>query len=111
MGAPATMTQTPTEVCASPGQGFDAEHYCLSLMLCCPVLCDPRPSSCAALLTCTVALTRVHALVTLPGYEGISETQCVSEDMVSNGTDENGFFQNSAFDHCLNHIPSIYTDT
>ncbi|NXM11237.1 GLIS1 protein, partial [Ploceus nigricollis] len=45
------------------------------------------------------------------GYEGISEAQCVSEDMVSNGTDENGFFQNSAFDHCLNHIPSIYTDT
>uniref|UniRef100_A0A493T4C0 GLIS family zinc finger 1 n=1 Tax=Anas platyrhynchos platyrhynchos TaxID=8840 RepID=A0A493T4C0_ANAPP len=39
------------------------------------------------------------------------ETQCASEDMVSNGTDENGFFQNSAFDHCLNHIPPIYTDT
>lgn len=81
----------------------------LNAVLSCPVW--SQAPSCAALLTCTVALTRVHALVTLPGYEGISETQCVSEDMVSNGTDENGFFQNSAFDHCLNHIPSIYTDT
>ncbi|XP_046800868.1 zinc finger protein GLIS1 isoform X6 [Gallus gallus] len=45
------------------------------------------------------------------GYDAISEAQCVSEDMVSNGTDENGFFQNGAFDHCLNHIPPIYTDT
>ncbi|NWY76872.1 GLIS1 protein, partial [Erithacus rubecula] len=53
----------------------------------------------------------LHAPLASTGYEGISEAQCVSEDMVSNGTDENGFFQNSAFDHCLNHIPSIYTDT
>ncbi|KAL2301934.1 hypothetical protein Nmel_011335 [Mimus melanotis] len=53
----------------------------------------------------------LNAPLASAGYEGISEAQCVSEDMVSNGTDENGFFQNSAFDHCLNHIPSIYTDT
>ncbi|XP_064928176.1 zinc finger protein GLIS1 isoform X4 [Columba livia] len=45
------------------------------------------------------------------GYDAITEAQCVSEDMVSNGTDDNGFFQNGTFDHCLNHIPSIYTDT
>ncbi|NXG02699.1 GLIS1 protein, partial [Sakesphorus luctuosus] len=45
------------------------------------------------------------------GYDTAPEAQCVSEDIVSNGTDENGFFQNGAFDHCLNHIPSIYTDT
>ncbi|NXK60177.1 GLIS1 protein, partial [Sylvietta virens] len=53
----------------------------------------------------------LNAPLASTGYEGLSEAQCVSEDMVSNGTDENGFFQNSAFDHCLNHIPSIYTDT
>ncbi|NXI18004.1 GLIS1 protein, partial [Irena cyanogastra] len=53
----------------------------------------------------------LNAPLASTGYEGISEAQCASEDMVSNGTDENGFFQNSAFDHCLNHIPSIYTDT
>ncbi|NXV10062.1 GLIS1 protein, partial [Cettia cetti] len=53
----------------------------------------------------------LNAPLASTGYEGISEAQCVSEDMVSNATDENGFFQNSAFDHCLNHIPSIYTDT
>ncbi|XP_064002942.1 zinc finger protein GLIS1 isoform X4 [Pogoniulus pusillus] len=53
----------------------------------------------------------LNAPLASTGYEAVSEAQCVSEDMVSNGTDENGFFQNSAFDHCLNHIPSIYTDT
>ncbi|NWW72931.1 GLIS1 protein, partial [Climacteris rufus] len=53
----------------------------------------------------------LNAPLASTGYEGISEAQCVSEDMVSSGTDENGFFQNGAFDHCLNHIPSIYTDT
>ncbi|NWI58278.1 GLIS1 protein, partial [Calyptomena viridis] len=45
------------------------------------------------------------------GYDTLPEAQCVSEELVSSGTDENGFFQNGAFDHCLNHIPSIYTDT
>ncbi|XP_061489009.1 zinc finger protein GLIS1 isoform X2 [Rhineura floridana] len=46
------------------------------------------------------------------GYEVISEAQCVSEEVVLNGTEENnGFFQNGTFDHCLNHIPPIYTDT
>ncbi|NXY16839.1 GLIS1 protein, partial [Atrichornis clamosus] len=53
----------------------------------------------------------LNAPLASTGYETISEAQCVSEDMVSSGTDENGFFQNGAFDHCLNHIPSIYTDT
>ncbi|KAF4797208.1 zinc finger protein [Turdus rufiventris] len=53
----------------------------------------------------------LNAPLASTGYEGISEAQCVSEDMVSSGTDENVFFQTSAFDHCLNHIPSIYTDT
>ncbi|NXC29151.1 GLIS1 protein, partial [Campylorhamphus procurvoides] len=53
----------------------------------------------------------LNAPLASTGYDTISEAQCVSEDMVSNGTDENGFFQNGAFDHCLNHIPSIYTDT
>ncbi|XP_078529581.1 zinc finger protein GLIS1 isoform X2 [Lissotriton helveticus] len=45
------------------------------------------------------------------GYGIISEAQCVSEDGVTNATEENGFFQNGAFDHCLTHIPSIYNDT
>ncbi|XP_025961665.2 zinc finger protein GLIS1 isoform X2 [Dromaius novaehollandiae] len=53
----------------------------------------------------------LNAPLASTGYDAISEAQGVSEDMVSNGTDENGFFQNGAFDHCLNHIPSIYTDT
>ncbi|NXK32097.1 GLIS1 protein, partial [Piprites chloris] len=53
----------------------------------------------------------LNAPLASTGYDTIPEAQCVSEDMVSNGTDENGFFQNGAFDHCLNHIPSIYTDT
>lgn len=108
MGAPAMMTQTPTENCESPGKALVLNTIVLPLTLCCAV---GSQAPCASLLLCTVALTRVLVLVSLPGYEGISEAQCVSEDMVSNGTDENGFFQNSAFDHCLNHIPSIYTDT
>ncbi|NXL99222.1 GLIS1 protein, partial [Tyrannus savana] len=53
----------------------------------------------------------LNAPLASTGYDTIPEAQCVSEDMVSSGTDENGFFQNGAFDHCLNHIPSIYTDT
>lgn len=111
MGAPAMMTQTPTEICALLDKALMLNTVVFPLtVLCCPVLCDPSPQA-VSLLSCTVALTPVLAFVTLPGYEGISEAQCVSEDMVSNGTDENGFFQNSAFDHCLNHIPSIYTDT
>ncbi|XP_070795635.1 zinc finger protein GLIS1 [Pituophis catenifer annectens] len=45
------------------------------------------------------------------GYEVISEAECISEEVI-NGTEENsGFFQNGTFDHCLNHIPPIYTDT
>ncbi|NWS22102.1 GLIS1 protein, partial [Pachyramphus minor] len=53
----------------------------------------------------------LNAPLASTGYDTVPEAQCVSEDLVSSGTDENGFFQNGAFDHCLNHIPSIYTDT
>ncbi|NXA04681.1 GLIS1 protein, partial [Sapayoa aenigma] len=53
----------------------------------------------------------LNAPLASTGYDTIPEAQCISEDLVSSGTDENGFFQNGAFDHCLNHIPSIYTDT
>ncbi|XP_060132882.1 zinc finger protein GLIS1 [Zootoca vivipara] len=54
----------------------------------------------------------LSAPIASTGYEVISESQCVSEEVVINGTEENnGFFQNGTFDHCLNHIPPIYTDT
>ncbi|NXK90675.1 GLIS1 protein, partial [Formicarius rufipectus] len=53
----------------------------------------------------------LNAPLASTGYDTVSEAQCVSEDLVSSGADESGFFQNGAFDHCLNHIPSIYTDT
>uniref|UniRef100_A0A674HWX9 C2H2-type domain-containing protein n=1 Tax=Terrapene triunguis TaxID=2587831 RepID=A0A674HWX9_9SAUR len=53
----------------------------------------------------------LNAPLASTGYDVISEAQCGSEEAVANGTEENGFFQNGAFDHCLNHIPSIYTDT
>ncbi|XP_062994887.1 zinc finger protein GLIS1 [Elgaria multicarinata webbii] len=52
----------------------------------------------------------LSAPVASTGYEVISEAQCISEEVI-NGTEENGFFQNGTFDHCLNHIPPIYTDT
>ncbi|KAJ7332701.1 hypothetical protein JRQ81_014881 [Phrynocephalus forsythii] len=54
----------------------------------------------------------LSAPVTSTGYDVISEAQCISEEEIINGQEENnGFFQNSTFDHCLNHIPPIYTDT
>ncbi|NXA48308.1 GLIS1 protein, partial [Nothocercus julius] len=53
----------------------------------------------------------LNAPLASTGYEAASEAPCAAQDVVSNGADENGFFQNGAFDHCLNHIPSIYTDT
>ncbi|XP_010180073.1 PREDICTED: zinc finger protein GLIS1, partial [Mesitornis unicolor] len=53
----------------------------------------------------------LNAPLASTGYDAVPEAPCVSEDLVSSGTDDNGFFQNGAFDHCLNHIPSIYTDT
>ncbi|NWJ08528.1 GLIS1 protein, partial [Crypturellus undulatus] len=53
----------------------------------------------------------LNAPLAATGYEAVSEAPCAAEELVSNGTDESGFFQNGAFDHCLNHIPSIYTDT
>lgn len=58
-------------------------------------------------------------LCSLPtGYEALAETPCPtvlqpqpSEDLVSSGPEDCGFFPNGAFDHCLSHIPSIYADT
>ncbi|XP_017730045.1 PREDICTED: zinc finger protein GLIS1 isoform X4 [Rhinopithecus bieti] len=62
-----------------------------------------------------------HSLSTpLPatGYEALAEASCPtalpqqpSEHVVSSGPEDCGFFPNGAFDHCLGHIPSIYTDT
>ncbi|KAG8518947.1 Zinc finger protein GLIS1 [Galemys pyrenaicus] len=62
-----------------------------------------------------------HSLsATLPatGYEALAEAPCPtalppqpSEDVVSSGPEDCSFFPNGAFDHCLSHIPSIYTDT
>ncbi|XP_063463493.1 zinc finger protein GLIS1 isoform X5 [Pan paniscus] len=62
-----------------------------------------------------------HSLSTpLPatGYEALAEASCPTalpqqpcEDVVSSGPEDCGFFPNGAFDHCLGHIPSIYTDT
>lgn len=56
---------------------------------------------------------RSHVLVAIfSGYEVVSEAQCVSEEVVLSGTEENnGFFHNGTFDHCLTHIPPIYTGT
>lgn len=52
------------------------------------------------------------------GYEALAEAPCPtalppqpSEDIVSSGPEDCNFFPNGAFDHCLSHIPSIYTDT
>uniref|UniRef100_A0ABI7Y570 C2H2-type domain-containing protein n=1 Tax=Felis catus TaxID=9685 RepID=A0ABI7Y570_FELCA len=52
------------------------------------------------------------------GYEALAEAPCPtalppqpSEDIVSSGPEDCGFFPNGAFDHCLSHIPSIYADT
>ncbi|KAM7097929.1 zinc finger protein GLIS1 isoform 5-T5 [Molossus nigricans] len=52
------------------------------------------------------------------GYEALAEAPCPpalppqsSEDVVSSGPEDCSFFPNGAFDHCLSHIPSIYTDT
>ncbi|VTJ67725.1 Hypothetical predicted protein [Marmota monax] len=52
------------------------------------------------------------------GYEALAEAPCPtalplqpSEDVVPSGPEDCGFFPNGAFDHCLSHIPSIYTDT
>ncbi|MBZ3890884.1 Zinc finger protein GLIS1 [Sciurus carolinensis] len=52
------------------------------------------------------------------GYEALAEAPCPtalplqpSEEVVSSGPEDCGFFPNGAFDHCLSHIPSIYTDT
>lgn len=55
---------------------------------------------------------------TSTGYEALTEAPCPptlppqsSEDVMSSGPEDCGFFPNGAFDHCLSHIPSIYTDT
>ena len=47
-----------------------------------------------------------YILEARPGF-GIAQP---SEDVVS-GPEDCGFFPNGAFEHCLSHIPSIYTDT
>ena len=54
---------------------------------------------------------------TSTGYEALAGAPCPttlpaqpSEDVVS-GPEDCGFFPNGAFEHCLSHIPSIYTDT
>ncbi|XP_072586968.1 zinc finger protein GLIS1 isoform X1 [Vulpes vulpes] len=62
-----------------------------------------------------------HSLgVPLPatGYEALADAPCPtalppqpSEDIASSGPEDCSFFPNGAFDHCLSHIPSIYTDT
>ncbi|XP_006879763.1 PREDICTED: zinc finger protein GLIS1 [Elephantulus edwardii] len=51
------------------------------------------------------------------GYDALTEAPCPAlppqppEDMVSNSPEDCSFFPNGAFDHCLSHIPSIYTNT
>ncbi|XP_054995572.1 zinc finger protein GLIS1 [Sorex araneus] len=52
------------------------------------------------------------------GYEALAEAPCPpalppqsSEDVVPSGPEDCGFFPSGAFEHCLGHIPSIYTDT
>ncbi|KAM6219087.1 zinc finger protein GLIS1 isoform 2-T2 [Rhynchocyon petersi] len=52
------------------------------------------------------------------GYEALPEASCPTalppqppEDMVSNSPEDCSFFPNGTFDHCLSHIPSIYTNT
>lgn len=48
------------------------------------------------------------------GYEALCPTALPpqsSEDVASGGPEDCGFFPNGTFDHCLSHIPSIYTDT
>ncbi|ELW65438.1 Zinc finger protein GLIS1 [Tupaia chinensis] len=60
----------------------------------------------------------LSAPIPAAGYEALAEAPCPpalppqpSEDVVSSGPEDCGFFPNGAFDHCLSHIPSIYTDT
>ncbi|XP_021107737.1 zinc finger protein GLIS1 isoform X2 [Heterocephalus glaber] len=48
------------------------------------------------------------------GYEAPCPTALPpqsSEDVASGGPEDCSFFSNGAFDHCLSHIPCIYTDT
>lgn len=46
MGAPAMMTQTPTEICALLDKALMLNTVVFPLtVLCCPVLCDPRPQA------------------------------------------------------------------
>ncbi|KAM5247415.1 zinc finger protein GLIS1 isoform 2-T2 [Ctenodactylus gundi] len=62
-----------------------------------------------------------HSLSTsLPaaGFEALAEAPCPtalptqpSEHVAPSGPEDCSFFPNGAFDHCLSHIPSIYTDT
>ncbi|XP_036767052.2 zinc finger protein GLIS1 isoform X1 [Manis pentadactyla] len=52
------------------------------------------------------------------GYEALADAPCPTTlppqppaDIASSGPEDCSFFPNGAFDHCLSHIPSIYTDT
>ncbi|XP_054577409.1 zinc finger protein GLIS1 isoform X3 [Eptesicus fuscus] len=52
------------------------------------------------------------------GYEALAEAPCPTalppqppEDVVSSGPEDCSFFPNGAFDPCLSHIPSLYTDS
>ncbi|XP_058993064.1 zinc finger protein GLIS1 isoform X1 [Mustela lutreola] len=51
----------------------------------------------------------LNAPLSATGYEALPPQP--SEDMASSGPEDCSFFPNGAFDHCLSHIPSIYTDT
>nr|XP_044995205.1 zinc finger protein GLIS1 isoform X2 [Jaculus jaculus] len=57
---------------------------------------------------------RLGASLPAPGYEDPCPTALApqpSEDLAPSGPEDCGFFPSGAFDHCLSHIPSIYTDT
>ncbi|XP_036302731.1 zinc finger protein GLIS1 [Pipistrellus kuhlii] len=60
----------------------------------------------------------LSAALPATGYEALAEAPCPTalppqppEDVVPSGPEDCSFFPNGAFDHCLSHIPSIYTDT
>ena len=53
--------------------------------------------------------TGYEALVEAPGPTALPPQP--SADVVPGGPEDCSFFPNGAFDHCLSHIPSIYTDT
>nr|XP_019598322.1 PREDICTED: zinc finger protein GLIS1 isoform X1 [Rhinolophus sinicus]XP_019598323.1 PREDICTED: zinc finger protein GLIS1 isoform X1 [Rhinolophus sinicus] len=60
-------------------------------------------------LSAPLPATGYEALAEAPGPTALPPQP--SEDIVSSGPEDCSFFPNGAFDHCLSHIPSIYTDT